>query len=281
MKKIFIIAGILFMMNASAQKQSNEQMASTVEMQNMQSIAKGMTVTLDNYFNNEWKKDGAGHDSSYHYTWNDKANSGFSLFGDIFNSYGIKKNTLRSAPTKRNLKNTNIYIIVDPDTDKETAHPNYMQPEDAEVIAGWVKKGGVLLLMENDSGNAEFRHFNQLPEKFGIHFNEDSKNHVEGDKFEQGAIQIPADHPIFKTTHKVYIKELSTVSVKSPATIVLKNGGDNIIAIAKYGKGTVFAVGDPWFYNEYLDGKRLPAEYENYSAANDLIKWLIKQSVRK
>ncbi|HEY1872605.1 MAG TPA: hypothetical protein VGG71_16205 [Chitinophagaceae bacterium] len=278
MKIIFTITGILLMMNASAQNQSNERIASTVEMRNMQSIGKGITVTLDNYFNNEWKKNTAGHDISYHYTWDDKANSGFSMFGDIFNMYGVKKNTLRDAPTKRNLKHTNIYIIVDPDTDKETAHPNYMQPKDAEVIAGWVKKGGVLLLMENDSGNAEFQHFNQLPEKFGIHFNEDSKNHVEGDKFEQGAILIPADHFIFKTAKKVYLKELSTVTANSPATIVLKNGADNIIAVSKYGKGTVFAVGDPWFYNEYLDGRKLPAEYENYNAANDLVKWLIKQS---
>ena len=58
-------------------------------------------------------------------------------------------------------------------------------------------------------------------------------------------------------------------------------GTDVIMATARIGKGTVFAVGDPWFYNEYLDGRRLSPEYENFNAANDLVKWLIKQSPKK
>ncbi|RYD79684.1 MAG: hypothetical protein EOP55_04150, partial [Sphingobacteriales bacterium] len=53
--------------------------------------------------------------------------------------------------------------------------------------------------------------------------------------------------------------------------------GDVIIATAKYGKGTVFAVGDPWFYNEYIDGRKLPKDLENFKATNDLVNWLIKQ----
>jgi unsaturated rhamnogalacturonyl hydrolase len=50
------------------------------------------------------------------------------------------------------------------------------------------------------------------------------------------------------------------------------------MAVAKYGKGTVFAVGDPWLYNEYVDGRRLPLEYENFRAANDLARWLLAQT---
>jgi len=38
------------------------------------------------------------------------------------------------------------------------------------------------------------------------------------------------------------------------------------------------AVGDPWLYNEYVDGRKLPAEYPNYKAATDLAKWLLDQS---
>jgi unsaturated rhamnogalacturonyl hydrolase len=251
------------------------------EMAATQPIGKGKTVMLDNYFNNEWKKDITGKDVSFHYTWNDKANSGFAMLGDIFSIYGVKKNTLADAPTKENLKNTSIYVVVDPDTDKETPHPNYVKQKDVDAIAEWVKAGGVLLLMENDSANADFEHFNLLSEKFGIHFNGDSKNRVQGNNFEQGAIVIPPDHSIFKSTAKVYIKELSTVKSKAPATIALKSGIDNVIAVSKYGSGTVLAVGDPWFYNEYLDGRRLPAEYENYAAANDLVRWLIKQAAVK
>jgi unsaturated rhamnogalacturonyl hydrolase len=42
------------------------------------------------------------------------------------------------------------------------------------------------------------------------------------------------------------------------------------------GKGKVIAVGDPWLYNEYLDGRKLPALYQNYAGAEDLAKWLLK-----
>jgi len=257
------------------------QAANEMEIAGEQITGKGKTVELDNYFNNEWKKDVTGKDIPYHYTWEDKANSGFSTLGDVFDIYGVQKNTLKNAPTTENLKNTGIYIIVDPDTEKETAHPNYIQQKDIDNITKWVKEGGVLLLMGNDSANAEFQHFNQLAEKFGIHFNEDSKNRVQGNNFEQGAITIPPNHSIFKTTKKIYIKELSTINAKAPATVVLKNGNDNIIAVSKFGKGTVIAIGDPWLYNEYTDGRKLPADYENYAAANDLVKWLIRQSATK
>jgi hypothetical protein len=49
------------------------------------------------------------------------------------------------------------------------------------------------------------------------------------------------------------------------------------MAVAKYGKGTVFAVGDPWLYNEYVDGTRIPKEYENYNGAVELVNWLKRQ----
>ena len=257
------------------------QAANEMEMAATQNMGKGKTVTLDNYFNNEWKKDITGADVPFHYVWNDKANSGFSMLGNVFDKYGVKRNTLKTAPASGNLKNTGIYIIVDPDTDKETKTPNYIQPKDIDVLTKWVKDGGVLLLMGNDSANAEFQHFNQLAERFGIHFNEESKNKVINNVYEQGAILIPANHPIFANTKKIFIKELSSITPKPPATIVLKNGSDNIIAVSKYGKGTVIAVGDPWVYNEYVDGRKLPAEYENYTAANDLVKWLIRQSATK
>jgi unsaturated rhamnogalacturonyl hydrolase len=249
-----------------------------MEMADKQSVGKGKTVLLDYYFNNEWRKDATGKDVRYHYTWDDKANSGFSMLGDVFSTYGVKKLTLESRPAAKNLQGASIYVIVDPDTEKETAQPNYVQPQDVNTIKEWVKAGGVLVLMSNDSGNAEFKHFNQLPEAFGIHFDEVSKNKVQGNNYPEGAITIPPHHSILTNTQKIYIKELSTVQVKSPATVALKNGGDNIIAISKYGKGIVFAIGDPWLYNEYTDGRKLPMEYENYQAAVDLVKWLVAKS---
>ncbi len=252
--------------------------ANEMEMSKQQSLGKGKTILLDYYFNNEWKKDATGTQVRFHYTWDDKMNSGFAMLGDVFSSYGVKKATLDTRPSAKNLAKASIYLIVDPDTEKETAQPNYMEPQDVAVIKDWVRAGGVLVLMSNDSGNAEFKHFNLLPEAFGIHFNEDSKNRVQRDNYPEGAVMIPANHSIFSNTQKVYIKELSTLRVSNPATVVLKNGSDNVVAIAKYGKGIVFAVGDPWLYNEYVDGRKLPMEYENYPAAVDLVKWLIKQA---
>jgi hypothetical protein len=58
-----------------------------------------------------------------------------------------------------------------------------------------------------------------------------------------------------------------------------KNGA-TVIATAKYGKGTVLAIGDPWLYNEYTNG-RLPAIYENDKAASDIAGWLLSKVGKK
>jgi unsaturated rhamnogalacturonyl hydrolase len=73
----------------------------------------------------------------------------------------------------------------------------------------------------------------------------------------------------------MYLKEISVLSLNKPALTSLQKENDRIIATSKHGNGTVLAVGDPWLYNEYLDGRKLPAEYENYKAAEDLVKWLL------
>jgi unsaturated rhamnogalacturonyl hydrolase len=274
MKKIFFIVAIPVALAAWSQQSFRHPGAGAASTNH---IAKEKKVLLDYYFNNEYKKDASGQMKRFHYTWEDEANSGFSVFGSIFRQNGATTDSLSVAPTAALLKNAAVYIIVDPDTDKETAKPNYMQPEDAQVIYDWVKAGGVLLLMSNDSGNAEFTHFNQLPEKFGMHFNENCVYHVTGNQFEMGALYMQPESTVFKSAQKVYIKEMSTLTVTPPAKIDYKNkAGDIITAIARVGRGTVFAVGDPWFYNEYVDNRRLPPEYENYKAATDLAKWLLQ-----
>ncbi len=61
------------------------------------------------------------------------------------------------------------------------------------------------------------------------------------------------------TAKKVYIKELASLQISKPAKAHFTNAsGDVIMAIAQVGKGKVFAVGDPWFYNEYMDTRILP-----------------------
>src|ERR1700722_6524680 len=93
-----------------------------------------------------------------------------------------------------------------------------------------------------------------------------------------GAFKLSDNDPIFVGAPKIYIKELSTLALKPPAYAHFTDSGHVIMAVAKVGMGTVFAVGDPWFYNEYLDGRKLPPDYENYYAARDLMIWLLKQA---
>ncbi|MCR8561629.1 DUF4350 domain-containing protein [Mucilaginibacter sp. BJC16-A38] len=237
---------------------------------------KAQKVTLDYYFNHEVHKTAAGKTERYHYLWDEKANSGFSIFGDAFKRAGATLDTLGDAPTTARLKGTTIYIIVDPDTKKESPNPNYIQQKDINEIAAWVKSGGVLLMMANDSANVELPHFNNLAAKFGMHFNDDLQNHVIDDNhFEDGAI-ITSGNPLFKTAGKIFIKDACSIGLSGPAKPLLKNSsGAVIIATAKYGKGTVIAIGDPWLYNEYTNG-RLPAGFENDKAANDVAGRLIR-----
>ncbi|MCJ8208512.1 glycoside hydrolase family 88 protein [Mucilaginibacter sp. RS28] len=251
----------------------------SVEVERLAHIgeAKGKTVLLDSYFNSETRKDVTGKIIPFHYKWDELSNNGFSLFGHIFDNYGFKKATLEQAPDAANLKKADVFIIVDPDIPKENPNPNYIEAPHVKAISEWVKDGGVLLVFNNDTGNAEFNHLNKLMAKFGMQFNLNSRNHVEGSQFEQGAIMIPANNQIFKEARKIYVKEISTLNLTAPAKPALEDKGDVIIAVAKYGKGTVFAVGDPWFYNEYLDGRKLPPSFENFTAANDLVKWVVKQ----
>ena len=101
---------------------------------------------------------------------------------------------------------------------------------------------------------------------------------VQRDEFQTGAVVAPANNPVFKQPVTMYLKEVSVITVKAPATALISKEGDIIMATAKYGKGTVFAVGDPWLYNEYTDGRKLPAPFDNYKAADLLSAWLLTQS---
>lgn len=246
----------------------------------------GKTVMLDYYFNNERRKDVTGAAVRFHYTWEDLANSGYAIWGHIFRMQGAHTDSLPVAPTAENLKKASVYIITDPDNEKESVAPNYPNDHDIAAIGNWVKAGGVLVLMSNDSANCEFTHFNHLAERFGIHFNFDCYHKVTGSQFAMGAFTMTVQdaqqngvgyihRDLFPTTHKIYIKELSTLRLSAPAKPVFTDAGNVIMAVAKVGKGTVYAVGDPWFYNEYTDGRKLPADYENYNAARDLSHWLL------
>lgn len=258
----------------------------SVEMETAAESNVGKTKTaehrvgIDYYFNHESRKGLNGEPEPFHYTLDDLQHSGFYWLGNVFRNYGAKTQMVPTAPTAASLKDLDIYIIVDPDTPKETAKPNYIGDADIKAISDWVKAGGTLVMMANDTSNCEIKNFNRLAAAFGMQFLPKNRNMVKGDQFEQGKITIPANHEIFKNTKAVYIKELAPLDIKAPARSVLTDKGDVIMGVANVGKGKVFAVGDPWLYNEYTDGRKIPAEYENFQAARDLAKWLLENAKR-
>jgi unsaturated rhamnogalacturonyl hydrolase len=241
-------------------------------------LGRGKMVLLDAWFNSQTRPDAFGQPVSFHYKWNDQSNSGFSLLGHIFNNFGAKTKTLYIEPTLAALKQAQVYIIVSPDIPVKNPKPHYVQPEDAEQIAAWVKAGGVLVILENDPANADLDHLNLLAEKLGIHYNNVLRNQVDGNKFEMGKVVLAGGGPIFQASHTAYMKEICTISVKSPAVPALRDRGDILMATAKYGKGIIYATVDPWLYNEYTDGRKLPAEYDNYAAGKELVRWILEQT---
>lgn len=239
--------------------------------------AKGKKVYLDNYFNNELRKDATGMNVKWHYVWDERDNGGYSMFGKLFERQGATIALSSSRPTEAVLKNADVFIMVDPDTQKETAAPNFMTMEDATAIRNWVFNGGVLLILGNDSSNNEIRQFNTLPKMFGIEFNEDFFNPVLKDQFEMGTVVTPDQSPVFGSSKKLFIKELSTLKLSSPAQAIATKNGANIMAISQLGKGKVFVLGDPWIYNEYIDGRKLTPDFQNHAAASALVDWLLKK----
>ena len=236
----------------------------------------GKTVMLDSYFNNEVKKDHTGNDLSWHYKWEEQGNTGFSFWGGLFNNAGFQTKTLYEAPTAANLKGNSVYIIVDPDFEKENPNPNFINTLHIKAIADWVKSGGTLVLMANDAGNTELKHFNELASKFGVFFNGDSKGRVPvPGNFETAKVEVPEGNELFKNAKNLFIKEYSSLKLSEPAKSILKDkDGAEVMSVSRFGKGTVYAIGDPWLYNEYVDGRKLPVVYDNFKAAQDLLNWL-------
>lgn len=238
-------------------------------------IGKNKSVVLDRYFNSELRKDATGQPVFWHYVWEERSHPGFATFGSIFNRFGATTRSLDSAPSAASLKGASVYIIVDADHVKDNPQPNLATKADAQQIAAWVKAGGVLLLMANDSSNCSLASFNTLAAPYGIYFTNNSRNMVQKDQYEVGEVIVKEKNAVFPPI-KMYLKEISTLELKAPAKPLVSKNNEVVFATANYGKGRVIALGDPWIYNEYIDGRKLPAEYRNYDAATALVQWLLK-----
>ena len=249
------------------------------EMENAQNakLGRGDTVLVDGWFNSQVRTDAFGRQVLFHYKWDTQDMPGYSLLGHIFRNFGAETKELDAEPTFANLRRAQVYVIASPDNLDKNPHAHFATEEDANQIAKWVKSGGVLAILENDTSFADLDHFNSISDKFGIHFNSVLRKHVVGTNWEQGKIVVDGSGPIFRRPHTLYVKDVCTISVKDPAISVLKDGDEIFMATAKYGDGTVYAFVDPWLYNEYTDGRKLPAIYDNYAGGVELVRWLLEQ----
>jgi unsaturated rhamnogalacturonyl hydrolase len=251
--------------------------ANEMELAPEAETGRGSKVLMDGWYNSEKRIDAAGQMTLFHYKWDDYSNPGFSLFGHIFRSYGAVTDTLEERPTAVRLRRARFYFIVSPDNRTKVPDPHSMTRADAAQIALWVKRGGVLVMMENDPANADIQHMDLLADRFGLHFNDVLVHHVIGDSFAMGQIDERNPGPLFRRRYLLYMKDTCSLKITEGAVPLLRWKGDILMATAHYGKGTAVAVTDPWLYNEYTDGRKLPAAYDNFAAGRDFVRWLLQQ----
>lgn len=236
-----------------------------------------VVVGLDNWFNNETD---AETGKPFHYLWTDTAFTGYSQWGELFAVRGAALTTV-GKPTAGVLNKISIYIIVDPDTTSEKTYPNYIATSDINAIKQWVKKGGVLAVFANDAPNCEFTNLNRLMSEFGMRFNHVTLFEVPRDDREKGAVKNLHGHSLFRGVSKIYLNGVSDISLSGTAKAILTDNGKVLMAENNYGKGYVFAIGDPWIYNEYIDHAVLPSSFENKKAAENLTDLLIGKVGKK
>lgn len=234
------------------------------------------TILLDAWFNSQTRPGPDGKSQLFHYKWDDTTNSGYSLFGQMWREAGVATDTLTTEPSEAALKKAQFYLVASPDNAAKNPNPHYMTAADAAVLSKWVKRGGVLLMMENDPANADIEHFDLLADRFGLHFNNVLVHHVVGDDFPAGRIDVGATAP-FTHPHTIYMKDTCSLALSLGAVPLIVWKGDTLMAWTRYGKGIVVAVTDPWLYNEYTDGKKLPALYDQQAAGREFVAWVIEK----
>lgn len=63
-------------------------------------------------------------------------------------------------------------------------YSHFIEAADTRAITDWVRAGGTLVLLANDTANCEIKHFNAQAQNFGLCFTDQSVNMVQGNEFE-------------------------------------------------------------------------------------------------
>jgi len=217
-------------------------------------------VAVDGFHNNE---------AQPHYRWEGTYPGGYSELSGLLAKLGAERKTIHEPLTQKSLEGVDCLIIVDPDIPSENPNPQYILDPEVEAVTWWVEKGGVLLMLGNDPGNAEFEHLNRLAGKFGLEFVE--KLHRDAKGGVKLTIAGSADHPFFAGGLKFYAVQVAPLKVTNPkAEVLLCDNGEVMMAVAPFGKGRALALGDPWLYNEYIH------TLDNYRIAENLFRWLLR-----
>jgi unsaturated rhamnogalacturonyl hydrolase len=243
--------------------------------------ARGKTVLLDAWFNSQTRKTPDGNVELYHYKWSDEADSGYSTWARMFQQYGLRTDTLDHAPRAEDLKGVAVYVIASPDNLKRNPQAHFMDEESAAAVDAWVRAGGVLVMMQNDDQHADQEHFDLLSNRFGMHFNSVLRNEEIDNDYANTIVMIPAGTGgIFHHAHKAVMKETCTITATVPSKAVLTDKGAALMAVAHAGKGVVYGNVDPWLYNEYTDGLKLPLGEDNFAAGQELTRWIVVEATR-
>jgi unsaturated rhamnogalacturonyl hydrolase len=83
---------------------------------------------------------------------------------------------------------------------------------------------------------------------------------------------------VFNEQTKVYLKEVSPIQINEHVRQLIISNDKTLVANIAFGKGQVIAVGDPWLYNEYVDGRKLPIGFQNFEAMQQLVQWAISKT---
>jgi hypothetical protein len=195
-----------------------------------------------------------------HYSWDAAYPGGFSGLGQMLKGLGAETRTVKESLTQKSLQGIDCLIVVDPDTPAEAPSPNLITDAEIDAVAAWVGNGGVLLLLGNDPGNAEFPRMNALARRFGVEFEEKKQVDANGNS---KLTLLTAKEGWFTPGLKFYGVDLAPLRVGQGAEKLLTERDTVMMAAVRHGKGQVIALGDPWLYNEYLytqDNRRIADE---------------------
>jgi hypothetical protein len=191
-----------------------------------------------------------------HYTWQKVNLGGYSIFAQLLLTLGADTSTIAAPLDSATLSPASVLIIVNPGT------THLIAAAEIDAVDKWVQQGGKLMCFANNTGNVEFVHYNQLVNRFGITFNDTTQ--PGGSNF--GPVPQNA---VFSACTTFYIVDMCNLSLASPATSIFTFQGGVLMATAVKGKGAVFAMGDPWVYDEHIAAK------DNTKGITEVMNWLL------